>query len=248
MIIIKYKKSLKYYPHYCIQSEAVAWLLSQMGNNNNYVAPVMLVKIFEAFCDTTGNEVSYISLQHPDFANLAHGFIGSLFSGEMLELHPDNLMYYIDAFYIAAVKINQHVMRDNRFELGAIKRRQFLREHKNIFVNKWGEAKNSISSERVSYWCGFPVEGRKGNISYLELQGVYQKISPDFANSAHTLIVENSLKRSKPRVTEYNKFFRFLVENKNTYSESAFQNSRSIDVLFKSFCRAFFLMELKEKK
>ncbi|GAB1623176.1 ClbS/DfsB family four-helix bundle protein [Agarivorans albus] len=248
MTIIKHRKSLKYYPHNNIQSEAVEWLLSEVTMKNNYVQPVMLIKMFEAFCDLTCNEVSYVSLQHPDFANIAHGFIGALFSGEMLELKADGLMYYSDTFYTGAGKINQHIIRDKRFEQGAVKRRHFLRENKSIFIEKWADIKKSISSERLSYWCGFSVEGRKGRVTYLELQGVYQEISQDFAKSMHKLIAENALKRSIPRATDYNKFFRFLVENKNTYNESTFQDSRKIDVLFKSYCREFFLTELKAKK
>ncbi|MEZ8307010.1 hypothetical protein AB6D74_21565 [Vibrio cyclitrophicus] len=248
MTIIKHKKSLKYYPHNNIQSEVVEWLMSEITMRNNYVQPVMLIKIFEAFCDVTCNEVSYVSLQHPDFANLTHGFIGALFSGEMLELNEDGLMYYSDAFYMGAGEINQHIIRDTRFELGAAKRRHFLKENKSIFIEKWADIKKSISSERLLYWCGFPIEGRKGGVTYLELQRVYREISQDLAKSMHKLIAENTLKRSKPRVTEYNKFFRFLVENKNTYNESTFQDSRKIDVLFKNYCREFFLTELKEKK
>ncbi|EKB1966231.1 TPA: hypothetical protein NKA96_004838 [Vibrio parahaemolyticus] len=248
MTIIKNKKSLKYYPHKAIQTEAVERLLDAVSGNSAYIQATMLIKMFEAFCDITGNKVSYLALQHPDFANLSHNFIGALFSGEMIEPPENSLIYYVDAFYTGVGKINPYIMRDERFGLGTSKRRKYLRENKDQFIAQWVSIKNTVSLGRVNYWCGFPITGRKGIITYLEIQGVFEEFSQEFAYATYKRIAENMLKYSRPKVTELNKFFRYLVENKHIYNESTFYNSRTIDQLFKNFCRDFFIAELKERK
>lgn len=248
MTIITYTKSLKYYPYKRIQTEAVDVLLKATTVKNNYVQPNLLIKIFEAFCDITSSNVSFISIQHPGFSDLAHGFIGSLFSGEMLDLEQEKIIYHIDAFYRGVGTINPHIMRDERFELNSGKRRRYLKENKDKFIKIWETMKSSLDHERLNYWGGFSIKARKERLTYLALQGIYNEISPELAKSIHKLISENSLKRSLPVVTEYNKFFHYLVKNKHLYNELTFQDRKKIDVLFKSYCRDFFINELKEKK
>ncbi|GGB67237.1 hypothetical protein [Shewanella inventionis] len=248
MTIIKYSKSLKYYPFKAIQTAAVNCLLNAVNVKNRYVQPIILIKIFEAFCDVTDNKVSYLSLQQPDFAKLTHGFIGSLLSGEMIEFNADTILNFVDAFYLGVGTMNPYIERDERFALGGKKRRGFLRENKDKFIVKWVAMKSPTNLKRENYWSGFPVIGRKGTVTYLEAQGIYREFSSEFANTIHKRIVENTLKHALPRVTEFNKFFKFLVNNKSIYSESTFQDPRQIDDLFKQYCKYYFLKELIEKK
>ena len=248
MTIIKHRKSLKYYPYIAIQSKAAKYLLNEVNFKNNYVLPSILIKTFEAFCDVTDNKVSFVSLQHRSFAKLANGFIGSLLSSEILELNTNDSINFAHNFYLGVGKINPYIERDDRFELGGHQRRNFLRENKDKFVADWDAMKSPTYFKRDNYWSGFPVIGRKEGITYLKVQGIYREFSPEFANTIHKRISENALKQARPRVTEYSKFFEFLVENKNIYSELTFQDPWQIDELFKSYCKDFFFKELMEKK
>lgn len=248
MTIIKYSKSLKYYPHNAIQAEAVDYLLKAVNLKNNYVQPKILIKIFEAFCDITDNKISYLSLQHRSFANLSHAFIGALLSGEMIELNADAIINFADSFYLGVGSKNTHIKRDKRFKLSSAARRHFLRENEDKFIKEWETIKSTTDLKRYNYWSGFPITGKKGRVTYLAVQGIYKDFSPELANYFHMLIANNTLKRALPIVTGYNKFFQYLVENKDIYSEATFQNPRQIDELFKRYCRYFFLKELMEKK
>ncbi|WP_061014544.1 hypothetical protein [Photobacterium leiognathi] len=244
MTIIKYNKSLKYYPHKYIKPEAVERLVSKVRTENHYIRPTIVIKMFEAFCDVTANKVSYDGLKHQDFANLTHSFIGALFSGDIIKSDADTLINYIDAFYVAAGQINQYVMRDKKFKPDTCTRRRYLKDNKDKFIAKWVSIKFLVLPERVNYWCGFPIMGRKGGISYLEMQGVFEEFSPKFAQNTHKLIAENMLKYARPKLIVFNKFFRYLTVNKHIYNKSSFYDSHKIDLLFKNFCRDFFLDEL----
>ncbi len=247
MTIIKYSKSLKYYPHNYIQREVVIQLLTEITSKNSYIRPKMLVKMFEAICDLTDNRISTLNLQHSSFAELTYSFLGGLFSGEIITLKEDALINNIDAFYIAAANISKNIIRDDQFD-NPTNRRKFLNENKPKFISYWKETKKSINKNRLKYWCGFSIKGRKGEVNYLELQGVYENISPKLALLCYKQISEETLKRTRPDVTVYNNFFNYLAKNNDKYNISTFIDSRSIDILFKNYCKDYFLIELKEKK
>lgn len=248
MTIIKYKKSLKYYPYIVIEKAAVDCLLTLVYLKCNYVPPSTLIKMFEAFCDVTGHKVLYSNLQQPSFAKLSQGFIGAILSGDLLALDSESLLCNADSFYMGVIKINPHIVKDEEVELGTTQRRRFIRMNKTKFTSEWEKMKCALSPQRVEYWFGFPVIGRKGQITYLALQNIYESFSPEFSFSIHKLISENTLKRAIPRVTEYNRFFDYLVKNKEIYNEKTFQDPRKIDELFKNYCRDYFLKELIERK
>ena len=248
MTIIKYKKSLKYYPYIVIEKAAVDCLLTLVYLKSNYVPPSTLIKMFEAFCDVTGHKVLYSNLQQPSFAKLSQGFIGAILSGDLVDLDSESLLCNADSFYMGVIKINPHIIKDEKVELGTTQRRRFIRKNKTKFISEWEKMKCTLSPQRVEYWFGFSVIGRKGQITYLALQNIHELFSQNFAFSIHKLIYENTLKRAIPRVTEYNRFFDYLVKNKEIYNEKTFQDPRKIDELFKNYCRDYFLKELIERK
>lgn len=246
MTIVKKTSSLKHYPHKAIQEDVVEFLLAKMDKSNNHTNPIIVIKLFECFCDVTNNEITDIMIERRSFSELLYSFIGALLSGEFLECSHESRMYYADMIYSVAIKINPYVIRDSR--QNTIKQREFIRENKSLFIKKWNEIEPIICQIRKKYWNGFSVISRKGQTTYLSLQGVHEKYSPDFAYKIHNKISSYMLKMARIRTDIFNDLFCYLTKNHHIYNVDDFRCPDKINTIMKECCRFYFKNNIEKKR
>ncbi|MCS0114885.1 hypothetical protein NDJ00_11955 [Vibrio parahaemolyticus] len=230
MTIVKSTQYLKNHPFIVINEDAADEILSQCPNRPE---SSHALKLFECFCDITQQNVSFLTLQHPSFVEVVYRFIGALFSGSFCEQKGTTVWNFAHAFFVGAVKNNPF------FEHSYTPKD--LRQIKDGCIQAWHSKSQNIDAGRAAYWGGFQIESRKGHISYLPLQGVHEKYSPDFAHEIHKHVAQHALSMSRINMTMWGRFLLFITNNSDRYKEYDFKNSFRIERLFKDFMKYAFL-------
>ncbi|AWG77813.1 hypothetical protein C4C99_RS07550 [Vibrio parahaemolyticus] len=229
MTIVKSSYYLKHHPFLAIQEDAIVEFRSKCLS---YAAIDNAMKLFECFCDITQQKVTFLTLQHPHFVDLTFGFLGALFSSDFCEHGDDTRWNLALAFFAGAVRVNTHFGHDGTPST--------LREIREKCIQEWESVRPDVCMVRVLYWNGFKVVSRKGMTSHLALQRVHEAYSPKFAHDIYKHLARHFRSQAKLNLTLHNKFFYFIADHSDVYSEADFNSPQKIEIIFKDFLKKVF--------
>lgn len=183
-----------------------------------------LLKLFEAYCDVAGHSISYIAMSSSSFVDVARGFLGALADESLV-----NVTSPVRQRYAASFNRLLNEMRKEVPLLHALPDEQRLPKNNREL---WEEEKKSLSEDRVRYWNGWQVQGRKGKISFLPISLIWNSHGKEFAEEIYKRYCQNAEKKLAPSHSEFNIFLRFLSENSERWPAQSFQHPIIIKKLF----------------
>lgn len=223
MTIIKNINSLANYTFKVLPPDVLAlmqrcYALEERDSTGN------LLKIFEAYCDVTGHSISFISLSSSSFADVARGFVGALADESLI-----NVTNAVRQRYVASFIKLLNEMRKEVPLLPTLTSEQRLPKYNQ---HLWEEEKKSLSEDRVRYWNGWQVQGRKGKISFLPISLIWNSHGKEFAEEVYKRYCQNAEKHLAPSHSEFNIFLKFLSQNSESWPVQSLQHPIMIKKLF----------------
>ncbi|HBO0123673.1 TPA: hypothetical protein L4A27_001082 [Pseudomonas aeruginosa] len=223
MTIIKSTHSLVNYTFLVIPPDVLA-LMQRCYDQTDGRTSGSLLMIFEAYCHLAGHKISFLSLSSMSFVEIARGFLGALADESLVGVGPSARSIYAKGFPRLLQK-----MRNEIPLLPSLTVEQELPQN-NQYI--WEKEKKSICPDAVRYWSGWPVQGRKGKISYLPINLIWNSHGKEFAEKIYKLYSQNAEKQLAPAHADFNLLLIFLSQNASDWPAQTFEHPIMIKEFF----------------
>jgi len=223
LTIIKSANSLANYTFSAIPHDVLALMRRCCGLNEERTSGNLLI-IFEAYCHLAGHKVSFLSLSSTSFLDVARGFLGALADESFVGVGPAGRRLYSKGF--------TGLLKAMRQVIPLMPPLTPEQEEPNHNQHIWEKEKKSICTDAIRYWSGWPVQGKKGKISYLPINLIWNSHGKEFAEQIYKLYSQNAEKQLAPAHSDFNLFLTFLSQKPTEWPVQTFQHPVMIKEFF----------------
>lgn len=225
MTIIKSRGYLDHYPLQAIDEELACRLLTTPTSTNRCKGNAL--QLFDCHCHCLGEHLNLANLEAEKLTWLLESFLGSLSSGDLVELEADVVRQRSTAVIEMLSGLND-LLPDLQLP-------DWSRTRLPSFIRVWQESKHKLDAEIVSFWSGWTVKGKKGKPVHLKLTAMYHSHGAEFTRAFHEAVRRDSLKRAKVSSPMVNKLADFISEQGFRFPPAAFQSPEIMEEFFELF-------------
>ena len=197
-----------------------------------------LIKLFDAYCDITRTQITYLGMSSPSFERVIRGFLGALSDETFVDVSRALRVSYAKEF----VKLIHAAAKEIPL-LPIFEGKEGWPKNN---VKHWAAAKENLDPQAVRFWNGWPVESANDKTSYLCIAKLWLSHGPEFAEHVYKSVCQWAIKMRRPRLSEFSAFLSFVSQRPESWPVEAFKDPIKIKHLFLEFMVWYFNDQLAQ--
>lgn len=240
LTIIKNTASLPFYPITVVPVDVQELMQRSFDtlSGTRIMKMKNLIKVFDAYCHVTSTPITFLSLSSPSFLRVAQGFLGAFDDNSLIPAELPTRLEYQRTF----VKMMQKM----REEVPMLPELTITDTMPGVHQHVWNGMKRDLDPVALRYWNGWEVRGRNGNNGYLPIAHLWNSHGPEFAELVYDRYTKDAVKKLNPTHTDIRSLIHYLVDNKEQWPTSTFQNPVKVNQLFIDFMLHNFLKAVED--
>jgi len=237
LTIIKGSLALVNYPFTTLPEDVLALM------TRSYASIAMdgmgqLIKLFDAYCNITQTEVTYVGMSSPSFERTIRGFLGALSDDAFVGVTPALRTSYAREF----VRLIHEMAKDVPL-LPTFEGKDGWPKSN---AKYWTVAKENLDAHAVRFWNGWPIETADGKVSYISFANLWISHGPEFTEQVYKALCQWTIKMRRPRCSEFSAFLNFVSERADSWPVETFRDPIQIKHLFLDFMVWYFNEQLAQ--
>lgn len=237
LTIIKGSLALANYPFTTLPEDVVALM-------TRTYAPIamdgmgQLIKLFDAYCNITRTEITYLGMSSPSFERTIRGFLGALSDDTFVGVTRGLRTSYAKEFVRIIHKMAKDVPLLPTFE----GKDGWPKPN----AKYWAVAKENLDPQAVRFWNGWPVESANGKTIYMSCANLWISHGLEFTEQVYKALCQWAIKMRRPRCSEFSAFLNFVSERADSWPVGTFRDPIQIKHLFSDFMVWYFNDQLAQ--
>ena len=237
LTIIKGSLALVNYPFTTLPSDVLALM-------ERCYAPIamdgmgQLIKLFDAYCDITKTQVSYLGMSSPGFERTIRGFLGALSDEAFIDVSRGLRVSFAREFVRLIHALGKEIPLLPTFD----GKDGWPRNNAKF----WASIKENLDPQAIRFWNGWPVNSVNDATIYLPIANIWISYGPEFAEQVYETVCRWAIKMRRPRLSGFSAFLNFISERADSWPAEAFKDPIRIKQIFLSFMVWYFKDQLAQ--